>query len=47
MKRDDSVYLHHILDAIVKIKEYVKDIEQESFYFRCSRQYWVWVEKLG
>jgi len=32
MKRDDSIYLHHILDAIAKIKEYVKDIEQESFY---------------
>ena len=25
MKKDDAVYLHHILDAITRTEEYLKD----------------------
>lgn len=32
MKRDDSVYIHHILDAITKIEEYTRGINKETFY---------------
>ncbi len=32
MKRDDSVYLQHILDAIARIKEYLLGIDEETFY---------------
>ncbi|MGA1875551.1 MAG: DUF86 domain-containing protein [bacterium] len=32
MKRDDTVYLHHILDAIVKIEEYMEGINENAFY---------------
>jgi uncharacterized protein with HEPN domain len=31
MKRDESVYLRHILDAITKVEEYVKDQDEDSF----------------
>lgn len=31
MKRDESVYLQHILDAIAKIEEYVSGIDEETF----------------
>ncbi|MBS7626604.1 DUF86 domain-containing protein [Candidatus Bathyarchaeota archaeon] len=31
MKKDDSVYLKHILDAISRIEEYTKDIRYEEF----------------
>lgn len=31
MKKDDSVYLRHILDAISRIEEYTKGIEYEDF----------------
>jgi uncharacterized protein with HEPN domain len=31
MKKDDSVYLKHILDAISRIKEYTQDIKYENF----------------
>lgn len=31
MKRDESVYLQHILDAIAKIEEYVSNISEETF----------------
>ncbi|MDI6792875.1 MAG: DUF86 domain-containing protein [bacterium] len=30
-KRDDSIYLQHILDAIKKIEEYLQGIEEERF----------------
>lgn len=31
MKKDDSVYLHHILDAIGRIKKYVQGVSEERF----------------
>ena len=31
MKKDDSIYLRHILDAIVKIEEYTQGIKYEGF----------------
>jgi uncharacterized protein with HEPN domain len=31
MKRDDTVYLHHILDAITKAQSYLADVDEESF----------------
>ena len=31
MKRDDSVYLQHILDAISRIEEYTQDIRYKDF----------------
>ena len=30
-KRDDKVYLRHILDAIDKIEEYLKNIDEDRF----------------
>ena len=30
-ERDDTVYLRHILDAIVRIEEYLQEINQEAF----------------
>jgi uncharacterized protein with HEPN domain len=34
MKRDESVYLSHILDAIARIEEYLQEVDEESFYQR-------------
>ena len=31
MKKDDSVYLHHILDAIRRIEKYARGISEERF----------------
>ena len=31
MKRDNTVYLHHILDAILYIESYTQDITEEEF----------------
>ncbi len=31
MKRDDSVYLHHILDAIAKIETYLRGVDEQTF----------------
>ena len=31
MKQDDTVYLRHILDAIVKVQTYLLDIDEASF----------------
>ena len=31
MKRDDSVYLHHIVDAINTIGEYIRGVNEEKF----------------
>jgi uncharacterized protein with HEPN domain len=31
MKRDDSVYLNHILDSIYQIEEYTKGLNKEEF----------------
>ncbi len=31
MKRDDSVYLQHILDAIAKTEKYLQGIDEETF----------------
>jgi len=31
MKKDDSVYLRHILDAISRIEEYTQDIKHDGF----------------
>lgn len=31
MIRDDAVYLHHILDAINRIEEYVSGLNHEGF----------------
>jgi len=31
MKLDESVYLRHILDAVLKSEEYLKDTDKETF----------------
>lgn len=31
MKRDDSVYLNHILDSISQLEEYTKGLTKEEF----------------
>jgi uncharacterized protein with HEPN domain len=31
MKRDQSFYLQHILDAINRVDEYLKDVEEKTF----------------
>ena len=31
MKRDDSVYLRHVLDAIGKIEIYLRDVDEQTF----------------
>jgi uncharacterized protein with HEPN domain len=31
MPHDDAVYLHHIIDAIVQIEEYVRGLTEETF----------------
>jgi uncharacterized protein with HEPN domain len=31
MKRDESVYLRHILDAIIKAEEYLQGLDENSF----------------
>ncbi len=31
MKRDDTVYLRHILDAIAKIESYLRDVKEIKF----------------
>jgi len=31
MNRDESVYLQHVLDAIVRIEEYLQDTDEETF----------------
>ena len=32
MKKDDAVYLHHILDAITRTEEYLKDATKLQFF---------------
>jgi len=32
MKRDESVYLQHVLDAIAKIETYLQGLDEETFY---------------
>lgn len=32
MKRDDVVYLQHVLDAITKIEGYLQDVAEERFF---------------
>lgn len=34
MKRDDSVYLRHVLDAISRIEEYLQDVDEAAFHQR-------------
>ena len=31
MKKDETVYLRHILDSIVKIEDYLQDVAEERF----------------
>jgi uncharacterized protein with HEPN domain len=31
MKRDDSIYLRHVLDAITRIEQYVQGLSEEAF----------------
>jgi len=31
MEKDDTVYLHHILDAINTIEEYLRGVNEENF----------------
>ena len=31
MKRDESVYLRHILDAIIKAEEYLQGLDEAAF----------------
>ncbi len=32
MKRDDSVYLQHILDAILKVESYLQNVDEAAFF---------------
>jgi uncharacterized protein with HEPN domain len=32
MEHDDAVYLRHILDAILRIEEYLDGVNEEAFY---------------
>ena len=32
MKRDDTVYLQHIRDAIIKVQSYLLDVDEASFF---------------
>jgi uncharacterized protein with HEPN domain len=32
MKRDDSIYLQHILDAIAKVQIYLRAVDEASFF---------------
>lgn len=32
MKRDDTVYLHHILDAIESIELFLQEVDEEKFF---------------
>ena len=32
MKRDESIYLRHILDAITKVEEYLQEVDEETFH---------------
>jgi uncharacterized protein with HEPN domain len=34
MKRDDTVYLQHVLDAIAKIETYLLGIDEPTFYIQ-------------
>ena len=34
MKRDETVYLQHILDAIARIEEYLQEVDEEVFQKR-------------
>ncbi len=34
MRRDEGVYLRHILDAIARIEEYLQGVEEKTFYER-------------
>lgn len=38
MRKDDSVYLMHVLDAISRIEEYTRDITYENFLDNHLRQ---------
>ena len=38
MRKDDSVYLRHVLDAIFRIEEYTQDITHENFLNSHLRQ---------
>ena len=38
MRKDDSVYLRHVLDAISRIEEYTQDITYRDFLDRHLRQ---------
>ncbi len=31
MKRDDTIYLRHVLDALSRIEEYLLDVDEEKF----------------
>jgi uncharacterized protein with HEPN domain len=41
MKRDESVYLRHIMDAIVRIEEYLREVDEHAFKQRNLIQDWV------
>jgi uncharacterized protein with HEPN domain len=32
MKRNDSVYLQHILDAIIKVESYLQNVDEAAFF---------------
>ncbi len=34
MKRDESVYLHHVMDAITKVEEYLEGVDERTFLTR-------------
>ena len=34
MKRDESVYLRHVLDAIARIEEYTCGVDEQAFHCR-------------
>lgn len=38
MKRDSGVFLEDILESIVRLEEYTKDLTEENFYHNVPRQ---------
>lgn len=32
MKRDDTIYLKHILDAILRVEKYLQDVNMDRFF---------------
>ena len=38
MKRDNTVYLRHMLDAIIRVEEYLQGVDEQIFFERTMVQ---------